>query len=245
MANNYTDGTGALVYNGDPRLSPVSQLLMKHVHQYHDGSGFYLEEGAYVSPEDVAADLIDHAITLLDSNDAPEYSDLRRQLAHIKDRQLDYGHETAQRFPELLRQAGVAVNDMLDRALRDQATHPLDYVIAVIEDPQSNLRSTRYQEAFTCDKQRLDEFGGAGVYWSRHVDFAQSSYGAVQFAEKLDAAIASQDEGAVTDVIAWRINEVLNAIRDSECRERVARELLKGTVLDLVEDGIVNRDGED
>lgn len=119
MANNYTDGTGSLVYDGEPKLSPMSTILMKHVHQYDTqyAKGFYLEDGAYVSTDDVVADLVDYALTLT-GEDKPGSTKLRRQLDKTKQECIDGKHDAYQRLPGLLRQAGVPVNDALERAVR-------------------------------------------------------------------------------------------------------------------------------
>lgn len=44
MANNYSEGTGTLVFDGEPKLSPISEIVMDHVHR-SGGDGFYLDEG--------------------------------------------------------------------------------------------------------------------------------------------------------------------------------------------------------
>lgn len=116
-------------------------------------------------------------------------------------------------------------------------------MIAVADDEASNLLQVQYEEANTCDKMRLGEFGGGGVFYSRYVDFCQFSGAGVQFAEQLHNAIRDAKRDEVLALVVRQTAKVLNAIRDPDLRDQVAREVLKGDALATVEDGIVNEDG--
>lgn len=246
MANNYTDGTGTFVFDGEPKLSPVSTILMNHIHQYDKeyAHGFYLEEGAYVSPEDLMESLIDYALGLIE--DDATRKKLKHKLEKAKKECLEYKHKAIQKLPILLREAGVPVNDALAEAIRNETSHPLDYVHAVIDDKASNLLATGYQESYTCDKKRIVEFGGMGCYLSRNVHFVSGSYQTVTLGADLDKAIADRDMPAITALISQRIAKVVDAIRDPDIRHQVAKKLLAGEALTTVEDGVVSQvDGDD
>jgi hypothetical protein len=240
MADNYNDGTGTFVFEGERRLSPVSQVLMANIHQYEDGTGFFLEEGAYVSPVNVTADLIDHALTLV-SDDTPKKKKLRRQLEKV--RGDHHNHDACEQLPDLLRKAGIKVNDTLECALRNESSHPIDYAMAVVDDDESSLAQVSWEEAYTCSKMRPGEFGGGGVFYSRLVDHSQFSGATVQFAQNLHNAICDGNHDEVLSLVARQLANVLNAIRNPDLREQAANELLKGEAMRTVEDGIVNQEG--
>lgn len=241
MANNYTDGTGAFVFDGEPRLSPVSTILMSHIHQYDKeyASGFYLEEGAYVSPEDLMASLIEYALGLV--KDDASRTTLKRRLEKAKKECSDYKHKVIQKLPILLREAGVPVNDALAEAIRDEASHPIDYVHAVIDDKDSNLLSVSYEECYRCDKMRQGEFGGLGYYYSRNVRFVSGSYQTVSYGVDLNAAIVNRDIPAIADLVSRQLAKVVDAILDPDIRHQVAMKLLAGEALHTVEDGAVSQ----
>ncbi len=244
MANNYTEGTGALVYDGKPKLSAVSAILMDHVHQYENKDGFYLEEGAYVSPEDLMESLIDYALGLI--KDDASCKTLKRRLEKAKDECLESKHKAFMKLPILLREAGVPVNGMLESAIQNEASHPIEYVMAVVDDPDGNLVSVSYEECYRCEKLRPGEFGGVGYYHSRNVDYVGSSYQVVSYGADLDKAIIDRDLPAITALVSQRLVKVVDAILDPDIRYQVAKRLLAVEALHTVEDGVVSQvDGDD
>lgn len=246
MANNYTEGTGAFVFDGEPKLSPVSTILMSHIHQYDKEyqPGFYLDEDAYVSCEDVVKSLIGYALKQL-KNDA-ENKTLKLKLEKVKAECSQFEYEAFQKLPDLLREAGVSVNDTLAEAIRNEATHPIDYVLAVIEDRESNLLAAAYEEAYRCDKLRLGEFGGVGFYYSRNVNFISGSSQGVNYGADLDKAILNQDMPAITALVSKQLAKVLDAILNSDLRQQVAKKLLAGEALHIIEDGVTSQvDGDE
>ncbi|MHB8698659.1 MAG: hypothetical protein ACYC9J_11640 [Sulfuricaulis sp.] len=244
MANNYTEGTGALVFDGEPKLSAVSAILMDHVHQYEGKDGFYLEEGAYVSPEDLAESLIDYALGLI--KDDASSKTLKRKLEKAKKECSQFKHKAFQKLPILLREAGVPVNDALAEAIRNETSHPIDYVQAVVDDKDSNLLAVSYEECYRCEKMRPGEFGGLGYFHSRNVYFVSGSYQTVTFSADLDKAIAARNMAAITALVSQRIAKAVDAIRDPDIRHQVAKKLLAGEALHAVEDGaVIQADGDD
>lgn len=245
MANNYTDGTGTLVFDGEPKLSPVSAIIFDHIHQYDKkyAHGFFLEEGAYVSPEDLAESLIDYALSLV--KDDASSKTLKRKLEKAKKDSHAYDHKAIQKLPILLREAGVPVNDALAEAIVNEATHPIDYVHAVIDDKDSNLLAVSYEEAYSCDKMRLGEFGGVGYFYSRNVHFVSSSSQTVGYGADLDKAIEDRNLPAMTALVSQHLAKTLGAILDPDIRSQVAEKLLSGEALHIVEDGVVSQvDGD-
>ncbi len=245
MANNYTDGTGAFVFDGETRLSPVSTILMNHIHQYDKeyAHGFFLEEGAYVSSEDIAESLIDYALSLVKDDVSKE--SLKRKLEKAKTECSEHKHKAFLKLPILLRQAGVTINDALAEAIANEATHPIDYVLAVIDDKDSNLLAASYEES-DGDKMRLGEFGGVGYFYSRNVHFVSSSSQTVGYGADLDKAIANRDMPTITALVSRQFAKAVDAILDSDIRYQVAKKLLAGEALHTVEDGVVSQvDGDD
>jgi hypothetical protein len=233
MANNYTQGTGAFVFDGEPVLSPVSKILMDHVRQYDHKSGFYLEEGSYVQPEDVAVSLIDYALSLI--KDEVSSRTLKQKLVKARNECEGYKEKAFQILPILLREAGVAVNETLAQAIREQTTHPIEYVLAIVNDKDSNLLSVSYEEAHTCSKMRPGEFGGAGYYYSRNVNFVSSSQHAFYYGGNLDTALVKSDMHEIRKIVSRQLAHVVDAIRDPDIRTREARNLLAGDALLVIE----------
>ena len=241
MANNYTEGTGALIFDGEPKLSPVASILMSHIHQYDKeyAQGFYLEDGAYVSSEDLTVSLIDYALGLI-KDDASKKT-LRHKFGKMKKECAEYKHTAFQKLPDLLRKAGVPVNDMLAGAIRDQVAHPLDYVHAVVDDKDSNLLAVSYEDSYRCDKMQLGEFGGVGYYYSRNINFVSSSSQTVSYGADLDKAIVDRDMPAITALVSRQLAKVVDAILDPDIRYQVAKKLLAGEALHTVEDVVASQ----
>lgn len=238
MANNYQDGTGSFVFEGEPKLSPVSTILMNHITQYQDGEGFYLEEGAYISISDLAVSLIDYAIDCV--KDDASKKRLMLKLDKAKKDCVECKHTAFQKLPGLIRRAGVSINNMLEQAIQNESSHPIDFVMSVVDDRDSNLLSVSYEEAYTCSKKRLGEFGGVGYFYSRNVSHLASSHEVVSYGAELEQAILIQDMPTIRNVVSRQITMVVNAIRNPSIQAQVAKALLCGEALDMVEDGITN-----
>lgn len=194
--------------------------------------------------DDLAESLIDYALGLIEDDKAG--TKLKHKLEKAKSGGFENRSKHVMKLPDLLREAGVPINDALAQAIIEEVSHPLDYVHAVIDDKDSNLIACSYQEGWWCDKLRRGEQGGLGSFYSRHAHFAVNSYLAVSYGADLDKALDKKDLPSITAVVSKLLAKSVEAISDPDIRFQVAKKLLAGEALHTVEDGCVSQmDGDE
>lgn len=226
--NCYSDGTGKLRFAAGPVLSPIGEAILRRVNT-REHTFVYESEGDHVSASEVLDDLIGHVVA------APS---AEATAADFED--LDVEHTVA-----ALRKHGLRIGRSLERAITEEASHPVDYLCAVVDDEESNLLAISYEQADHADRMAPGQFGGSATYYSRNVDYVDSTSGALAFAEELDLFIATDDTEEILNLVSRRLAMTLQAIRDPLLRERIAFKLLDGQAFAIVEDAIMNHETED
>ena len=219
MADNYQDGTGTFEFEGEPKLSIIAASLMRLLATYDDNTGFYRQESQSIDDGDIRDAILDVLL--------PDYPESGNAL-------------DAEPFLELLVSKGLMLAPSYQELVRSDYAQPLDVALAIKNDPESNLRAVSYEEALTCSKMRAGEFGGYGAFMSDHVVMHASTALAIGTAEHLDRALRGKGDDKVQTIVAGAITEIFGRILDPLVRERIARSLLIGEALVMVEDSIVN-----
>jgi hypothetical protein len=219
MADMYQDGTGTFEFEGEPKLSIIAASLMRLLATYDDNTGFYRQESQSIDDGDIRDAILDVLL--------PDYPESGNAL-------------DAEPFLELLVSKGFMLAPSYQELVRSDYAQPLDVALAIKNDPESNLRAVSYEEALYCSKPRAGEFGGYGAFMSDLVVLHCSTTQAIQSTEYLDRALRGHGNVTAETVVSGAITEIFGRILDPLVRERIARSLLIGEALVMVEDSIVN-----
>jgi len=230
MADMYQNGTGELIYDGNQRLSVVAQQLILLLNRYQDGQGFYREDSESISDEDIRTAILKatHPEFLIGTHDD---SDI-------------YGVDKGG-FLQLLKSIGVVLAPCYQNLFGEDYVQPLDVVMSITKDTESNLRGVAYEEAMTCSRMRPGEFGGYGCYVTDKVSLHTNTADASRFGAPLDRALRGEGDETPENVLARMLSTVLDTVNDLDVRKQLARCLLTGVALATVEDAIVNHPGAD
>jgi hypothetical protein len=99
------------------------------------------------------------------------------------------------------------------------------YRLGLFFDDSHGLKGFRMQGAWTCDKPRIDEFGGGGVFRTPLVNISSWSNDAVSMGSALDMALAEGNFDKAAAVVYNHTNSILDGICDETSRVAV-REMM-------------------
>jgi hypothetical protein len=208
MANNYFDGTGVLVLD---RVTPVIATLF---------GGFKLD-GAYPGNGEA------YIARLSESHD-PQWDDVLDALTVLADSlgltplaEPNAGIKMYLRV--LAKHFGTEDREDLEHLIEshdfdDRANLEALFLIATCFDDGHGLKAIKFEGAWYCDKARLFEFGGEGMFISREVSLVSTSSRALALGQDLREALLSHGLDQAVAWITCEVNSLLASITDDETR---------------------------
>jgi hypothetical protein len=217
MANSYYDATGVLILD---QVTPVITALF----------GAFRLDATYPGDGEVY-------IARLSESDDPQWDDV-----------LDGLVELAKAFGQPLPASDELGLQAVLRALanhfraenREDLKHLTEhhafedtaeledlFLIATCFDDGHGLTAIKLEGAWYCDKPRLFEFGGEGVFISREVTLYGTSSLALELGHGLREALLQGNLDEAADVLTQDLNRLLSGIRDADTREALRRKLAR------------------
>lgn len=208
MANTYFDATGVLVLD---RVTPVITTLF---------GGFKLDE-AYPGNGEVYIARLSESHDPLWDNVIDALTALTDSLGLTPPAEPDAGVEGYLRL--LAKHFGAEDRENLEHLID---SHDFDdrvdlealFLIATCLDDGHGLKAIKFEGAWYCDKARLFEFGGEGLFISREVSLVSASSRALALGEDLRNALLKRDVEQAAAWIAREVNTLLASIADDETR---------------------------
>lgn len=217
MANNYYDATGVLILD---RVTPVITALF----------GAFRLDATFPGDGEVY-------IARLSESDDPQWDDVLDglvKLAKTLELSLPAGDELGMQavLRALTKHFRADNREDLDQLIEhhsfeDTADSEDLFLIATCFDDGHGLAAIKLEGAWHCDKPRLFEFGGEGVFISREIVLYGTSSLALELGNGLREALL---EGNLDDAANWLtrdLNRLLSGIRDGDLREAVRRKLAR------------------
>jgi len=208
MANNYHDATGVLILD---KVTPIIQALFggMNLDDNHPGSG-----EAYIARISEGGDAI--------------WDDIRDNLAQLADGLgLPLQAEGTSSVSAVLRRwavhFGVQNHEQLNQLIEhhdfeDTADLEALFLIATCFDEGHGLKAIVLEAAWHCDKPRLFEFGGEGIFISREVVVYGSSTRILELGGDIrNALVVGKLEDAVA-ALASDVGNLLAGISDEATR---------------------------
>lgn len=217
MAQNYYDATGTLELS---KVTPVIKALF---------SGFKLDESY---PENGEA-----YIALITEDNAPNWDDIREALAELADglgvppSSVDDGysgqlHALCKYFSD---EADELVSELT--GANDSVWVGDLFEIAQKLDDGHGLKAVKFEGAWHCNKPRLFEFGGDGLYLSKDCHIDSSSTRAITVGKALQAALDGNDLDKAAELVLAQAKLLLGGIRDEGKSREVTQKLMLITLL--------------
>jgi len=98
------------------------------------------------------------------------------------------------------------------------------FALATLFDDGHGLTAIRTEGCWRCDRPRLFNFGGEGLYISKNVQAGASSTQVVTLGEKLDEAISAGNNALAATTLVKRIESILDGI-DSSVRDTLRKDI--------------------
>jgi hypothetical protein len=220
MANNYYDATGVLILD---QVTPVITALF----------GAFRLDATFPGDGEVY-------IARLSESDDPQWDDVLDglvELAKAFGQPLPASDELG--LPAVLRALAkhFRAEDREDlkqliehQSFEDEAELEDLFLIATCFDDGHGLTAIKLEGAWYCDKPRLFEFGGEGVFISREVTLYGASLLALELGHGLREALLQGDLDEAANWLTLHLNRLLSGIRDADTREalrlKLARKLI-------------------
>jgi hypothetical protein len=220
MANNYYDATGVLILD---QVTPVITALF----------GAFRLDATFPGDGEVT-------IARLSESDDPQWDDVLDglvELAKAFGQPLPASDELG--LPAVLRALAkhFRAEDREDlkqliehQSFEDEAELEDLFLIATCFDDGHGLTAIKLEGAWYCDKPRLFEFGGEGVFISREVTLYGASLLALELGHGLREALLQGDLDEAANWLTLHLNRLLSGIRDADTREalrlKLARKLI-------------------
>lgn len=222
MADMYQDGSGTMEFEGsEPKLSKVATALIQLIPTYRNLAGFFRVDSQSIDDGDIRESIL---AAMLPNHPEPG------------------GAMEVEEVIQLLENHSVQLAPSYQKLIRADYAAPFDVILAILNDPDSNLRSATYEEAIYCSEPQPSQFGGYGAFESGHVVMHCSTTHEIQLAEALDRALRKQVDDTPETVVAKILMEIFGRIIDPLVRRRIAKSLLTGHALKMVEDSLVADD---
>lgn len=215
MANNYHDSTGVLELE---KVTPAIKALFGafNMDENYPGDGQVyiarISEGQDPSWETVMDGLRAWATELaLNVDDESTPKDVLTALAG------HFGKADDAWFAE--------IGDSIEPALDQDAELEILFGIAQRLDDGHGLKAIRLEGAWHCDKPRLFEFGGYGLYVGKNVTVGASSTRALTQGGNLDALLETGDTLSAARIVLEDIQRILDGIPNDLHRDAIRQKL--------------------
>lgn len=230
MANNYSEGTGVLVFNGTPTVTPALHAVFK---PFNMGEAPRHGE-VYINrpPCDAATwqDVFNEAKALAGSLGVPvddEIDDFDALKALLVLLACRFGVD-ASRAQEVVEGILGQYDDLYCNVEINHA-----YELAMLLQDGHSLRGILFGGAWYCDKLRLREQGGYAEIVTRKIEVFDNTSAVMRYAELLDRALEEGDLKKACDAVADRVSLQLEAVRDGELRKQLTAMVMSRLAMDL------------
>lgn len=213
MANNYSDATGVLLFDGPAVITPVIRLLFKP---------FCLDE----KPE---GDESTRYISVLSEDCDYDWDRYTELLGNNAQRDLGLDIDESLMSSEVLEaigtHCGVNLRPWIESIDFDGSPTMSDVVrIAQALADGHNLIGHCLEGAWHCDKPRLWEFGGWLSFSGKHYELDFSTSEAMHYAQAIDSAFSSNVGDAATALSRF-VRTLLDGVSDEAARETLLQHL--------------------
>lgn len=212
---NYSDSTGVLELE---KVTPAIKALFGafNMDESYPGDGKVyiarISEGQDTSWEAVMDDLRAWAAELaLNVGDELSPKDVLTALAG------HFGKADDAWFAE--------IGDAIEPALDQDAEIEILFGIAQRIDDGHGLKAIRLEGAWHCDKPRLFEFGGYGLYVGKNVTVGASSTEVLTQGGSLDKLLETGDTQAAAMIVLQDIQHILDGIPNDQHRAAIRQKL--------------------
>lgn len=220
MANNYYDGTGALVFKGQPLITPIIETLFSCVGMREDTDLVNARYVAVVAEDtNTSWDAVLESIQVnaerigLSLAEDEDEDDLQTWLYALGEKYCPSDIDFDVYVENLDTDNNFDLADLFDLALWFNDGH--------------NLQAIHFEGAWRSDRPRLFEFGGNGFVVSRNISHFASSLQAREFGERIDDAIESQAHVSLVNHMVDEITRLLGCIKDEALHRTVTFEVCK------------------
>lgn len=221
MANSYFDATGVLILD---RVTPVIATLF---------GGFKLDD-AYPGNGEVYIARISESHDPLWDDVLDALKDFASSLGLAPPAEPDvegYLRVLAKHFEAEDRED---LEHLIEsHAFDDSADLEALFLIATCFDDGHGLKAIQVEGAWHCDKPRLFEFGGEGIFISREISLISGSSRALALGQDLRECLRAGNLDGAADRLASEAISVLSGVSDEttrlELRKTLARKLLAGS----------------
>ncbi|MDE3022622.1 MAG: hypothetical protein KGI54_12310 [Pseudomonadota bacterium] len=217
MANSIFEATGLLMLN---KVTPVIKAFFGCFNldeNYPDNGKFYIAESSETaSPvwNDImnsVSDLVhDLGLTIQDEREDIMQNLLQALVVHFG---LE-GDEVLENF----------IENSDFNSDSNANVHDLFWLCCRFNDGH-DLQAIEWEGCWHCDKLKLNEFGGYGLYASRNLDIESNSPGFLDSARSIDSAIAAGDLDKASIFVKKIMDTLIESISDKNARNAIAEKI--------------------
>lgn len=218
MANSYYDATGTLNFGPQGQITPVIRALFG---AYKLETELDSDRRAYIAElaEDNSVNWEAIGESFLDEAD-------KLDLVLPEEADEDDGREWIKALLTKFGQSTDLIDGLMDQDINDDSDLADLFLIAQRCNDGHDLQSLVRDGCWHSDRARLDSFGGDCYFVGKHVQVYHSSVMTHNFAVDLDRAIANGDLDDAAGLLAKRLEQMFDVVKDDTIRRELASRFL-------------------